>query len=298
MSKPSSPCASGADEGAGQRGLAAAEIALQEDGDAGPRKERQRSGEGLERLRSGEVKTAGLDASGGEAFVMTGYRRACAAGAGPSTGKVQSTVVPWFTLEMQRHLALMQLDEALDDGEAEAGAAVAARHRARLEALEDAASGIPDRCRGHCRRPRTARVLPRAARPCGWCCPRAEKPMALDRRLVRICSTRLGSAMKLVTSAATSMLRVRSRLSMAAASLSATVSQRGGNVDALEPQLHGAGIDGGEVDDGVDDGLELCRGAADVAGHIPAAWALSGPASPICRPSAKPSTLVSGVRTS
>ena len=47
----------GADEGASQRGLAAAEIALQEDGEAGPCKERQRGAEGLERLRSGEVKT-------------------------------------------------------------------------------------------------------------------------------------------------------------------------------------------------------------------------------------------------
>ena len=38
----------------------------------------------------------------------------------------------------ERHLALVQFDEALDDGKAEAGPAMAAGHRLRLEAVEDA----------------------------------------------------------------------------------------------------------------------------------------------------------------
>ena len=51
-------------------------------------------------------------------------------------GNRQITVVPWSCAGLDAHAAAMQLDEALDDRQAEAGAAPAAAIGARLEAAE------------------------------------------------------------------------------------------------------------------------------------------------------------------
>ena len=98
--------------------------------------------------------------------------------------------------------------------------------------------------------------------------PGSEKPMALESRLVRICSTRFGSATKLATSAPDlDVERQVARVDGGGELLRHRLEQRR-DVDLLELQLHGACIDGGEVDDGVDDGLEISRGLADVADVI------------------------------
>ena len=252
----------GADEGARQRGLAGAEIALQEDDDAGPCEERQRGAEGLERLRSGEVKRRDR-ASGGEAFVMAGHLATCLL-ARPIDGEGAEHGGALVDLGMQRHLALMQFDEALDDGEAEAGAAMAARHRAdwkrsKTRFWKSGSMPLPLSETQNCTVPPKSRAPMRMVRP------RLEKPMALDRRLVEDLLQPLGIGDE--ARGIGGHLDVEGQVAPCrwpAASRSRHRLQHGGNIDALEPQLHGAGIDGREVDDGVDDGLQFFRGAADV----------------------------------
>ncbi len=71
--------------------------------------------------------------------------------------------------------------------------------------------------------------------------------------------------MKLVASSATSMLRVMSRLaSHGSADLAASSMDRD-HVDLGKLQLHCARVDGGEVEDGIDDGEEILRRRLDVA---------------------------------
>ena len=86
-----------ADEGARKGGLAGTQFAPEQDRHSGPREQREFGGKFLKRCS--RIEAAG-HVHGGQAV----FRVSCTAlprcpAPGPSTGKVQRTVVPWLILE-------------------------------------------------------------------------------------------------------------------------------------------------------------------------------------------------------
>ena len=192
----------------------------------------------------------------------------------------------------------MQLDEALDDGEAEPRPAMAAGRRLRLEPLEglllefrlDAAAVIGTQMTAS----PPSRLAPMRTSP-----PAEEKPMALDSRLAQDLAHALLVADELAHVLGDLDLDPSGRFFSIASTMAAGgLLEKLGDRYRSELELHGAGIDGGEVEDGVDDGQEILARRSGCGADTRAAWAARSPAMPIDRPSAKPMMLVSGVRNS
>ena len=176
--------------------------------------------------RGGWIEAAG-QLHGDQAVFRDRPARRCAARARAIEREGAENRGALVDLGEERHLPLMQFDEALDDGEAKAGAAMAAGNGARLEAVEglllefglDAAAGV-----GH---PELQHVAALRLAPMRMVAPGSEKPMALESRLVRICSTplRIGDEARDV-GAHLDVERQVARCRSTGASFSATASSR------------------------------------------------------------------------
>ena len=92
-----------------------------------------------------------------------------------------------------------------------------------------------------------------------------EKPTALDRRLNSTCRTRRSSAVKLPMSGAARRSSVMSSLMSAVLHAFGRRLHGRGDIDRAEIERHGAGFDGGEIENVVDDRHQRVGRGGDVA---------------------------------
>ena len=165
---------------------------------------------------------------------------------------------------IERHRAAVQLDERAHDRQAEAGAAVARAVRMGLEPVEHlscTSGGMP----GPWSVTENTTASGRRSAASVTVAPGGEKPTALASRLNSTCRTRRSSADEAADVGGGADVERDVVLDQPVLHAFGGGLHGPADIDRAEIELHRAGVDGGEIEDVVDDGEQRVGRGVDVA---------------------------------